>query len=137
LFEVLSGKCRLEEAIHHVGDSQLYVIPAGRATRSTHHIVKVPEMNALLEKLRPKFATILIDTPPILGASESLVLAKVADAVIFCSLSGESKVKQVRTAVERLEHAGVNVAGAVLSGSSVRGYAYRYGYYPIENSNRG
>ena len=94
-------------------------------------------MTALLEKLRPKFATILIDTPPILGASESLVLAKVADAVIFCSLSGESKVKQVRTAVERLEHAGVNVAGAVLSGSSVRGYAYRYGYYPVENANRG
>lgn len=136
LFEVLSGKCTLEEAIHHVGDSQLYVMPAGRATRSTHHIVKVPEMKALLAKLRPKFATILIDTPPILGASESLVLGKVADAVIFCSLSGESKVKQTRVAVERLEHAGVNVAGAVLSGSSVRGYAYRYGYYPVESSSR-
>lgn len=137
LFEILLGKCSLEEAIHHVGDSQLYVIPAGRATRSTHHVVKVSEMNALLDKLRPKFSTIVIDTPPILGASESLVLAKVADAVIFCSLSGESKVKQVRVAVERLEHAGVNVAGAVLSGSSVRGYAYRYGYYPVENGSRG
>lgn len=137
LFEVLSGKCALDEAIHHVGDSQLYVIPAGRATRSTHHIVKIPDMSALLDKLRPKFSTILIDTPPILGASESLVLAKVADAVVFCSLAGESKVKQIRVAVERLEHAGVNVAGAVLSGSSVRGYAYRYGYYPIENGSRG
>ncbi len=134
LFEFLSGSCELEEAIQHVGDSSLYVIAAGRATRSTHHLVKLDEMKSLLDRLRPKFATIVIDTPPILGASESIVLAKSADAALLCSLCGVSKVKQVKMAIERLEHAGVNVAGAVLSGSSVSRYSYRYGYYPIENS---
>lgn len=137
LFEVLSGSCELEDVIQHVGDSSLYVIPAGRATRSTHHLVKIEELKKLLDRLRTKFPMIVIDTPPILGASESIVLAKAADAALFCSLSGVSKVKQIRMAVERLEHAGVNVAGAVLSGSSVSGYAYRYGYYPIENSAGG
>jgi succinoglycan biosynthesis transport protein ExoP len=134
LFEVLSGECKLEDAIHHVGDSSLYVIPAGRATRSTHHLVQVEEMKQLLDRLRPKFCAIILDTPPILGASESLILTKSVDAALLCSLSGVSKVKQVKMAVERLEHAGVNVAGAVLSGSSVGRYSYRYGYYPIENA---
>ncbi len=135
LFELLSGSCTLEDAIQHVGDSSLYVIPAGRATRSTHHLVKIDEMKKLLDRLRSKFSTIIIDTPPILGASESIVLAKSADAALLCSLSGVSKVKQVKMAVERLEHASVNVAGAVLSGSSVGRYSYRYGYYPIEHSD--
>lgn len=135
LFEVLSGKCALEDAVHQVGDSQLYVIPSGRANRDTCHVVNLKEVDELLNRLRPKFASIIIDTPPILGASEAIVLAKAADAVLLCSLSGVSKVKQLRLAIERLDHAGVNVAGAVLSGSSVKRYSYRYGYYPIENKS--
>ncbi len=90
-----------------------------------------------MTRLRTKFQTILIDTPPILGASEAIVLGKAVDAVLFCSLAGVSKMQQVQMAVERLEQAGVNVAGAVLSGSSVKRYAYGYGYYPIENVNQG
>ena len=137
LFELLSGSCALEDVIQHVGDSSLYVIPAGRATRSTHHLFKVDEMEKLLTRLRQKFPAIVIDTPPILGASESIILAKSGDAALLCTLSGVSKVKQVKMAVERLEHAGVNVAGAILSGSSVSQYSYRYGYYPIVSSGAG
>jgi capsular exopolysaccharide synthesis family protein len=132
LFEVLSGKSELEDCIQHVADSQLYVLPAGRADRTAHHYVTVKATEALMARLRTKFQTILIDTPPVLGASESVVLAKSADAALFCSLAGVSKIRQVQMAVDRLEHAGVNVAGAVLSGSSVRRYAYRYGYYPVQ-----
>jgi Mrp family chromosome partitioning ATPase len=71
----------------------------------------------------------VIDTPPILGASESLILAKAADAVLFCSLCNASKARQVRLAIERLEHAQVNLAGAVLSGMPAKRYEYVYGYY--------
>jgi polysaccharide biosynthesis transport protein len=132
LFEVLSGKCRIEDAIQHVADSQLYVLPAGRPTRGTYHVVAIKELTELLDRLRPKFVSIVIDTPPILGASEAIVLAKSADAVLMCSLSGVSRVKQLQMAIDRLDHAGVSLAGAVLSGSSVKRYAYRYGYYPVE-----
>lgn len=132
LFEVLSGKCELEDCIQHVADSQLYVLAAGKADRSAHHFMTVKAAEALVARLRPKFQTILIDTPPVLGASEAVILAKAADAALVCSLSGVSKVQQVQMAVDRLEHAGVNLAGAVLSGSTVRKYAYRYGYYPLE-----
>jgi capsular exopolysaccharide synthesis family protein len=135
LFEVLSGKCELEDAIHRVGDSQLYAIPSGRANRDTCHVVNLKGVDELLNRLRPKFGSIVIDTPPILGASEAIIMAKAADAVLLCSLSGVSKVKQLRLAIERLDHAGVNIAGAVLSGSSVKRYSYRYGYYPIENDS--
>ena len=135
LFEVLSKKCKLADAIHRVGDSNLYVIPGGRATKSPHHLVSIAESKALLDQLRGKFSTIVVDTPPILGASESLVLAKVADAVLLCTLSDVSRAKQVRIAVERLEHAGVNLAGAVLSGTSLKKYAHTYGYYAIPSEN--
>jgi capsular exopolysaccharide synthesis family protein len=129
LFEVLSNKCNVNEAIQQVGQSTLYFIPGGRATRSTHTVVGINETKKLLDQLRHRFSTIIIDTPPILGASESLVLAKAADSVLFCSLCDVSKAKQIRIAVDRLEHARVNIAGAVLSGTPERRYEYVYGYY--------
>jgi capsular exopolysaccharide synthesis family protein len=137
LFEVLTKKCKLTDAIHRVGDSDLYVIPGGRATRNPHHLVNIATSKGLLDQLRGNYATIVVDTPPILGASEALVLAKVADAVLFCTLSDVSRAKQVRIAVERLEHAGVNLAGAVLSGTSSKKYAYTYGYYAIPSDQGG
>jgi polysaccharide biosynthesis transport protein len=129
LFEVLANKCKLDDAIQRVGDSQLYVIPGGSATRNTHSVVGISEISQLLEQLRPRFKAIVVDTPPILGASESLVLAKSADAVLFCSLANISKASQVRLAIDRLEHAQVNLAGAVLSGTPTKRYEYVYGYY--------
>jgi capsular exopolysaccharide synthesis family protein len=132
LFEVLSGKCELEDCIQHVADSQVYVLAAGKADRTAHQYLTVKAAEALVERLRSKFQTILIDTPPVLGASEAIILAKAADAGLFCSLSGVSKIQQIQLAIDRLERADVNVAGAVLSGSTVKRYAYRYGYYPLE-----
>jgi capsular exopolysaccharide synthesis family protein len=129
LFEVLSNKCAVDDAIQRVGTSNLYLIPGGRATRSTHGVVGINETKQLLDKLRERFATIVIDTPPILGASESLVLAKLADSVLLCSLCDVSKAKQIRIAIDRLENAQVNIAGSVLSGMPSKRYEYVYGYY--------
>jgi capsular exopolysaccharide synthesis family protein len=133
LFDLLSNKCELNDAIHRVNESNLYVIPGGRATRNPHHIVGVAGTKQLIDQLRTRFNAIVIDTPPILGASESLIFAKACDAALFCTRCDFSRVKQVRMAVERLEHAGVSLAGAVLSGTPAKRYAYLYGYY----ENRG
>ena len=129
LHELLSGKCRLEEAVHRVDHTQLYVIPGGQATKNPHRLLRLAETQKLLDQVRSKFSSIVIDTPPILGASESLVIAKAADVVLFCSLCDVSRVKQVRLAIERLHQTGANVAGAVLSGTPARRYEHVYGYY--------
>jgi capsular exopolysaccharide synthesis family protein len=127
--EVIEGKAELEKAIHRVGKSSAYVLPAGRLKGNPHHIFEGFRIEKLLAALRDSFDTILIDTPPVLAASDALVYAKAADLVVFCSLAETSRASQVRAAVERLRGTGANVAGAVLSGVSVGSYVYRYGSY--------
>ncbi len=133
LAEVLMGKCSLREAIRQVGETKAYVLPAGRARMNPHHLVDSERVQKVLDHLRKDFSTILIDTPPVLGASESLVFAKLADTVIFCSLRNVSRVRKVHLAVERLEHAGAHIAGAILGGTPTHHYANVYGYYSNEN----
>jgi capsular exopolysaccharide synthesis family protein len=127
--EVIEGKAELEKAIHRVGKSSAYVLPAGRLKGSPHHVFEGFKIEKLLAALRDSFDTILIDTPPVLAASDALVYAKAADLVLFCSLADTSRANQVRVAVDRLRGTGANVAGAVLSGVSVGSYVYRYGTY--------
>jgi polysaccharide biosynthesis transport protein len=127
--EVIDGKTELEKAIHRVGNSSAYVLPAGRLKGNPHHVFEGFKIEKLLTALRDNFDTILIDTPPVLAASDALVYAKAADLVLFCSLADTSRASQVRIAVERLRGTGANVAGAVLSGVSVGSYVFRYGSY--------
>jgi capsular exopolysaccharide synthesis family protein len=129
LAEVLCDKAEVRQAIHRVGGTQTYVLPAGKQRVNPHHILQGTKINDLLETLRGKFATIIIDTPPVLAASESLVYAQAADLVVFCSLADVSRAKQVRVAVDRLQTTGANVAGTVLSGVHFNRYVYRYGSY--------
>lgn len=128
LTEVLAGTVRLADAIYQVGDTNTYVLPAGKQRVNPHHVLGGAKVEQLLDSLRAKFPTIIVDTPPILGASESLVYAQAADLVVFCSMVKVSRAKQVRDAVERLQATGANVAGSVLSGVSVGRHAYSYGY---------
>lgn len=128
LAEVLTKKASLSEAILPTGQPNTYVLPAGESKVNPHHVIDGSKIGGLFDSLRTKFSTILVDMPPILGASESLVYAKAADLVVFCSLSGVSRAKQVRTAVERLQTTGANVSGAVLSGIPIGRSTYAYGY---------
>ena len=129
LYEVLAGKQSLGDAIVRIGETNTYVLPAGRIKGNPHHMIDGSKIALLFENLRGKFATIVVDTPPVLGASEALVYASEADLVVFCSLADVSRTKQVTTAVGRLQSTGADIAGAVLSGIAAKQYAYAYGYY--------
>jgi tyrosine-protein kinase Etk/Wzc len=92
---------------------------------------------SLLAKLQEKYRYIVIDTPPILPASEALILARAADATVVCARQDFSRLDQVTEAYSRLRSAGVAVAGTVLNGIAPSSYAYRYGsyYYDREDAD--
>jgi capsular exopolysaccharide synthesis family protein len=128
LAELMRDEVLLSEVIQRVGKTNAYVIPAGRLKGNPHHALRDDNLRPLLERLREDFATIIIDTPPVFGGSESLVMAKMADATIVSLLSDVSRSRQLTTVVDRLEHAGANVLGAVLNGKQTGSYANYYGY---------
>jgi hypothetical protein len=82
-----------------------------------------------LDKIRDSYRYVVIDTPPVLAASEALVLAKNADASLICAMRDSSRVDQIRRTYDRLLGAEANPVGVVLNGIPARRYAYRYGAY--------
>jgi capsular exopolysaccharide synthesis family protein len=128
LAELLSNQASLSDVIQRVGKTNTYVIAAGRLKGNPHHVVREERLAPLLAQLRSQFPTIVVDTPPVFGGSESLVFAKMADSVLLSVMRDVSRLRQLSVAVERLERSGATVAGTVLNGTSSSSYAYNYGY---------
>lgn len=129
LAEILAGKCGVEDAI--VGRKKHYtdVLPAGKLRTNPHRLLGNGTLRSLLEEVRSKYDYIIIDTPPILAASETLVLAKMADKTLMCAMKDSSRIDQIKKAHERLAVAGTHPIGVVLNGVPAGQYHYRYGVY--------
>jgi len=133
--KVLAGKCPVEEAIVPTGAENVDVLPAGELSMSPHRLLGNGNLDTLLRSLPAKYRYIVVDTPPVLAASESLILARSADAFLMCAMRNVSRLSQVEKATERLTATGGRLAGTVLSGVPVSQYVRRYGtYYPSEST---
>jgi capsular exopolysaccharide synthesis family protein len=134
LAKVLDGTTTLRDAAVRTGESLLHILPAGRLTKSPHALLGCGGLTSLLDEAKLLYRYIIIDTPPVLSASESIVVAKSADAALVCTLKEISRGPQVRMTCERLAATGVYTIGIVLSGVPSDHYTYKYGSYTYSHS---
>ena len=129
LAEVLAGKCSVEDAIVKSKSNYADVLPAGELRTSPHRLLGNGALEALLKEVRSKYDYVIIDTPPILAASEAIVLAKAADRSVMCAMQDLSRIDQIVKAHDRMTAAGAEPAGIILNGVPALQYGYRYGSY--------
>jgi len=129
LADVLDGEISLEKAINREWSEHVHLLPAGELMKSPHKLLGNSALRSLLDEARLWYRYIVIDTPPVLAASESLVIAKQSDRTIVCAMRDFSRESHVRMAHERLNATGAETLGTVLNGVPVRSYASRYGSY--------
>jgi polysaccharide biosynthesis transport protein len=129
LADILGGDCALDDAIVTSWSRHLHLLPAGTLHTSPHKLLGHGVFDSLRGRLLDRYRYVVLDTPPLLAASEALVLARASDACLLCALRDVSRVGQVRRAYDRLVASGSRPAGIVLNGLPTRAYAHRYGSY--------
>ena len=129
LSDVLERKSPLDDAIVTSWSNRMHVLPAGKLRVSPHKLLGNGVLENLLAELKLRYRYIIIDTPPVLAAAESLVLARAADATLLCAKRDFSRMEQVKAACQRLIASGARPVGTVLNGVPPRAYAYHYGSY--------
>ena len=129
LASVLEGSSRLRDAINRNWSEHVHILPAGKLTRSPHKLLGNDHFRRLLEQVRLHYRYVIIDTPPILAASEAMVMARDADGTLICAMRDISREGHIQMTYERLVSVGAKPIGTVLSGVPTRQYARRYGSY--------
>jgi Mrp family chromosome partitioning ATPase len=125
----LNGTDEWRDLVDRDWNDSIHLMTSGQLKGSPHRLLSNGRFEKLIEEARQEYDYIVVDTPPVLPASEALLFAKVADAVLMCALRDKSRIEQLVQAYQRLESSGCKVAGSVLSGVPVREYASYYGDY--------
>jgi capsular exopolysaccharide synthesis family protein len=133
LTKVLEGRASVEEAIVATSCPSLDLLPAGFLTSNPHQLLGNSTAAALLQSVPDKYRYVIVDTPPVLAASESLMLAAIADATLVCVLRDVSRIDQIQKAYKRLSLSGGKPVGLVLNGVPTKAYAQYYGTYGMSN----
>ncbi len=126
---VLLGQVTLDEALRPTHHENLTVLSTGQHIESGTELLGGQKFKDIMAELRQRFDRIVMDTPPVLGLSETSVLQKEVDGVLFVIWSGHTPIKGVRSAVEMLQANGANFYGFVLNRLDLSSTANYYQYY--------
>jgi succinoglycan biosynthesis transport protein ExoP len=147
LSSVLTGQCELPAALvlsplfsngngDAHGASAVYVLPAGASPPNPAELLGSRLMTQLLDTLKEQFDFVLIDSPPVLPVTDSVVMATKADGVLLVVKGGEWGRDVVQKAVGHLDAVRSRLLGVVLNcvditrgGSPYYYYRHYYGGY--------
>jgi len=113
LADALNGE-HVENCLADIGVPGLTILPSSRRTVANSHTMSPVAFRKLLDELRPMFDIILIDSGPVPGLSDAMIMCMCADGVIMMASRGDSET-DVQRALKHLNELSVPVVGLVFN----------------------
>jgi capsular exopolysaccharide synthesis family protein len=129
LTNVLLRDVPVEEAIKATSIPNLHFLPSGRLPRTSLGVLDPKRIGELIASLKTKYDVVLIDTPPMVGISDSPIIAKEADGAILVVQYRKYPRDMLVKAKQMIETLGVTMVGAVLNNINVMRDDYYYYYH--------
>jgi non-specific protein-tyrosine kinase len=135
---VLVGDAPLSDVLHAIpvarGVPPIQLLGSGPLPPNPSELLGAGRVAELLASFQAVADLVIIDSPPLLPVTDSLVLSRRVDGVILVVGAGSTRRRQLSRAVGMLNQADAPVLGAVLNSTSTSkrrqgyGYGYKYGY---------
>ncbi|MDH3740916.1 MAG: polysaccharide biosynthesis tyrosine autokinase, partial [Hyphomicrobiales bacterium] len=131
----------VNEILQETDNPRITLLSAGTIPPNPSDLLVSERMGLALHYCAKKYDMVIVDTPPIMGLSDTPILARQADAVLLLVSSKQVPRKAAKVALKRLKAVGANVVGAAMTKFSISkvdyDYAYRYmGYNYLEYSGQ-
>ena len=133
LSSYLAGVCTLDEVlIPHPTINNLTALTTGPVPPSPADLLSSHRMREALAELRRRFKFVVIDSPPIMAATDAVILSSLTDGVLLVVRSGETPKEAFTRTRDLLAGVKSRLLGVVLNAvdSSAPDYYYSYRYYP-------
>lgn len=117
LAEVLRGEVEATDAVRATPLSRLWILPAGNGDTHAIQALAQDSVRTLFEQLKQQYDFIIIDTPPVLPVTDTLLVGQHVDGVLYAILRDVSRAPAVYAAQQKLAPLGVHTLGAVVIGA--------------------
>ena len=115
LSNVVAATSTLEDCILHMDEANIDVLTAGLIPPNPLELLSSQKFADLVRNLSETYDRIIIDSPPTLLVSDSLIMSKIAQAVLYVIRSDTTAHNTARTGVNRLLAAKAPLIGVILN----------------------
>jgi len=129
LTNVLLRDVPVEETIKTTSVPNLHFLPSGRLPRTSLGVLDPKRISELVYTLKAKYDVIIFDTPPLVGISDSSVVAKEMDGVLLVVQYRKYPRDMIIRAKQMLDTLGVPQVGVVLNNINIMRDDYYYYYH--------
>ena len=133
LSSYLAGVSSLDlVTVPHPAIPNLAAIPTGPLPPNPADLLSSHKFADAIAELRTKYKFIVIDSPPVMAATDAVILSVQTDGVLLVVRSGETPKEAFTRTRDLLNSVKCRILGVVLNAvdSSAPDYYYSYRYYP-------
>ena len=127
LSNVLAGLVPLDQAIQSPRDNGVALLAAGEIPPNPSELVNSPQFEKIIGTLAEQYDVVLIDSAPVLGIADAVILSTEVEATVFVIEAGRNSIRGATNALTRLRRGGGNIAGALLTKYDPGRLGYGYG----------
>jgi succinoglycan biosynthesis transport protein ExoP len=127
LLDVFRGEANPEELIQTDGATGLSFVAGRHRVHNPNDLLAGPHMKNFLIGALDRYELIVLDSPPVMAASDAMILSRLVDATLFVVRWGATPRQVVVNAIKMLQNAEAKLAGAVINQVDVRKHR-RYGF---------
>jgi capsular exopolysaccharide synthesis family protein len=142
LSSFLSGNADLESTIQKSRVPNLYYVPSGPIPPNPSELLGSALFKKMIESLGSRFSYMIIDSPPLLAFSDSVIISTNVDGVIMVVIGGKTPRETLKRSKEVLLQVDAKILGVVINrvkmgGSAYGSYYHRYyTYYGKEGKKK-
>jgi len=129
LSNYLTGNVPLEAILNKTVVDNLSFINAGPTPPNPSGLLGSFKMEQLIKETKEKFDRIIIDGPPLVGVSDSIILSKLVSGTLMVIRFGTASRDVVARAKQCLIEVNSNIIGVVLNDVDIEKEAYYSKYY--------
>jgi capsular exopolysaccharide synthesis family protein len=134
LIEVLANKRDLQSVLIRDSMTDLQYLPIVSPPSNPSDLITSDAMRRLIEGLEQAFDLVVIDAAPVIPVSDSRLLSRLVDKVVYVIHWDKTPREAVMNGVKMLRDGGAQIAGTLLNHTDLRrhaiyGYGYGYGTY--------
>jgi capsular exopolysaccharide synthesis family protein len=134
LADALKGECELADAIRHLEQFNLAVLPAGAPQLSPYELLNSSRFDDLIKDARRDYTFVIVDTPPSVPLPDCRLIERSLDGLLIVVAAHKTPRKQLAETLACLDPA--KIVGVVFNGDDrpLTGY---YGYYGAPHGGAG
>lgn len=117
------------EVIPDESISTLSILPVGSCRSDEQaELLANGRLKRLVDEWRTRYDLVVIDSPPLLGTADALILSGAVDGTIMIVRERHCRVRAVRSAMDAIGSAGGRLLGTVVIGDPRKTHPYYYNY---------